>query len=112
MAWIGGAYKPVQTDPPAGPELPVRVTDRIAVILRALVLGFSRALNLLTVLVHSGDERDGLSRQALKPCQSITGDGRVSAAEMRSVVDVIKRRREGVRHLGVRISAARRDAGS
>ena len=112
MAFVGGADKAIQADAPAFPELAVGITDGITVILGTLLLRLGGALDLLTMFIDPRDERDALSSEASEPRQSIAGDGRIGASEMRAIVDVVERRREGVRHLGVRISAARRDAGS
>jgi hypothetical protein len=112
MTGIGGANEAVLTDPPARPEVAVAATDCIAVLLRAQLPGFSRSLDLLSVLVNTGDEHHSVAVQPLEARQGITGQGCVGAAQVRAIVDVIERSREGVGHLWVRTSAAQRDAGS
>ena len=81
-------------------------------LLGAQLSGFSRSLDLLSVLVDAGDEHHSVAVQPLEARQGITGQGCVGAAQVRPIVDVIKRSREGVGHRWVRTSAAQRDAGS
>ena len=58
------------------------------------------------MFIHTGDEQHVVFGQSLKTCQGITGQGRVRTAEMRLVVDVVKRSRKGVRHRREENSAA------
>ena len=112
MARVRGADKAVLTDPPALPQIAVGAADGITVILRRLLLCLGGALDLLTVFIHPRDKRHGITAEPPIPSQRITGDGRVGTAQMGAVIDVIKRRREGVGHLELRYFATRRDAGS
>ena len=70
------------------------------------VVLFSRALNFLTMFIHTRDEHHVAFGQSLKACQGITSQSRIRAAEMRLVVDVVERSRKGVRHRRGENSAA------
>ena len=74
--------------------------------------GFGCPLDLLAMFINASDEDHGVAIQALKAGQGIAGQGCVGAAQVRPIVDVIERSREGVGHRWVRTSAAQRDAGS
>ena len=98
VAWIGGANQAVVADLPALPQLPVLGADGIAVGLGAETGGLRRALDLLAMFITAGDEQHRFTLQPLKPRQRIAGQGRVSTAQMRLVVDVVERGGEGVGH--------------
>ena len=106
VARVGGAHKAIVRNPPLIPEIAVPAADLVAVVLGAQLLTFCRALNLLAVLINTGHEGHLLQLQPLKASQGITGQGRVSAAQMGTIVDVIERSRKGVRHQKSSNSAA------
>ena len=70
------------------------------------VVLFSRALNFLSVFIHTRDEHHIVLGQTFETCQCITSQSCVRTAEMRLVIDVIERSRKGVRHRREENSAA------
>ena len=106
MARVGGAHEAIVGNTPLIPEIAVAAADAVAVILRAQLLTFCRALNLLTVLINTGYEGHLLQPESLEASQGVTGEGRVGAAQMGTIVDVIERSRKGVGHQKSSNSAA------
>ena len=98
VARIGGAHKAIKTDAPALPQPPVAFAYGIAVGLGAETGGLGGALNLQTVLIAAGDEGDSFTAEALEAGDGVAGQRGVGAAEVRTVVDVIKGSCEGEGH--------------
>ena len=67
-------------------------------LLRTDLAGLCSALDLLTVLIHTCDKQHLLAFKALKAGECVTGNRRVSAAEVRLGIDVIERGCEAVGH--------------
>ena len=99
MAACRGANEAIVADAPLLPERHVALGDGVAVLLWGDPAISGRALDLLAMFINTGDEHHLLAFQALKPCQRITRQCGVSAAQMGLVVDVIQGGREAVGHL-------------
>ena len=88
----------IVADLPPRPEIPVFTADQITVFLWTDLAGLRRALDLLAMLIDTGDKQHLLTFKALKTGQCITGDGCVGAAEMGLGIDVVERGCEAVGH--------------
>ena len=103
---VGGAHEAIVGNSPLIPQIAVAAADAIAVVLRAQLLTFCGALNLLAMLINAGHEGHLLPQEPLETSQGVTGQGGVSAAQVGTVVDVIERSRKGVGHQKSSNSAA------
>lgn len=98
VTWIGGADEAVVADAPIAPVALEFSADPIAVLLRGNAGIGGGALNFLPMLITAGDEHHIGSTQALETCEGVNRQSCVNAADVRAVVDVIKRCGEGVSH--------------
>ncbi len=89
---VGGADEPVVGDVELVPELLEPRRDHVAVGLGVHALLAGRALDVLAVLVGSGEEEDVPPAQPPRPGQRVRGHRRVGVARVRDVVHVVDRR--------------------
>jgi hypothetical protein len=106
VARLGGADEVVEGEAHAPPGLAEGGGDLVGELLRRDARGGGAALDLLAVLVGSGEEEGVVAQQAVAAGEHVRDDGGVGVADVRTRVDVVDRRREeelvgcGFRHDG------------
>ena len=94
MAGVGGADVGVVGDAHALPEVFEGGGDLVGKLLWRNSGGGCGALDLLAVLVSSGEEEGVVAEQAVTAGEDVRDDGRIGVADVRARVDVIDRRGE------------------
>jgi len=94
VARLGGADKVVVGEAHAVPQSAELRRDLIGKLLRAAIRLLGRALNLLPVLVGSGEEKSILAQAAFAPRDHIRNHRGIGCSDVRAGVDVVDRRGE------------------
>ena len=101
LARLGGADEVIVGDLELAPKLlEVRSLAVGPLLRRHVVLGCGLG-DLLAVLVHAGQKLDVIAGRAAIACLNIGDDGGISRAQVRIGVDVVDRRRDKKRRLGL-----------
>jgi hypothetical protein len=93
---LGGADEIVVRDVETLPRLPEQGGDRVGEGLRRGARRIGCLLDFQTVFVGAGEEIHIVAEESVPSCESVTDDGGVGMAEVRTRIDVIDRCRQVV----------------